>query len=125
MGVISKDDCITGYFLAWLSYDLELLRFVFAPDAKYIIENKDRVYEGHAEIEKYWIRNKNRQRDLSLSWTIEERTDEYVSVKFNAQFYDIEEAERNTIDGNGFFCFDKNNRITVFREEYIKIITTQ
>lgn len=118
MDVSMNREKVDLYFKAWLEYDLTLLREIFTGEAKYIIENKNQVYEGIKEISRYWTRNKKRQKDIKLKW----RTNSDNGVFFRARFWDSEECELQVIVGVIYFTFDMSGRICELREYYYKTV---
>ena len=105
------------YFKAWQEYDCVLLGEIFSVDAKYVIENKNRCFQGIEEIRKYWHRNKNRQANLTLEWKAESD----LRIWFRACFYDREEHEFQEISGIMSFGFNKQGKICELREYYNKV----
>lgn len=118
MGASMNREKVNLYFKAWREYDLTLLREVFTNEAKYIIENKNRVFEGIEEISRYWLRNKSRQNNIVLEWKMNTDND----VSFCACFWDSEECEQQEVVGDIHFIFDENGRIVELREYYSKTI---
>lgn len=118
----SRIDYVKSYFYAWQTHSTDLLYLIFTPDAKYIIRNKARSYSGICEIAAYWERNKRRQKNLRLTWDFIECGECVETVVFRAQFEDIEEGERNSINGQITFVHDDTNRIVELSEEYQKIV---
>lgn len=116
MGVFTNQEKIDLYFKAWQEYDLYLLHEVFSEDAKYVIENKNTSYEGIEAICQYWVRNKKRQKGLTLAW----HTDLDFSTVFKARFWDCEESEDQEIIGKINFSFDAQGKIVELREKYYK-----
>lgn len=110
------------YFAAWRNYDMELLKLIFAPDAKYIIRNKKRVYNGIKDITEYWSRNKTRQRDLKVHWHIVKSGMRFEIVEFTAFFRDIEKWEMVKINGQIIFEYNAKNKIAVLTEAYRKSV---
>ena len=118
MGVFTNREKIDLYFEAWQTYDLILLHEVFSKDAKYVIENKNTSYEGIVAISQYWLRNKKRQKGLTLAWY----TYLDFSTVFKARFWDCEESENQEIVGVINFSFDTQGKIVELREYYHKSV---
>lgn len=116
----TSNDPVEKYFLAWITHDSDLLRTTFEPFAKYIIINKNKVYNGIEEIDKYWIRNRKRQTDLKVKWKVIDSKPFCVLVDFMAVFVDTEDMEQNTICGRITFKISTNNRVAELSEEYTK-----
>lgn len=110
------------YFTAWRNYDMELLKFIFTPDAKYIIRNKKRVYNGIQDITAYWSRNKRRQQALNVHWHIVKSGMHFEIVEFTAFFQDVEKWEMVKVNGQIIFEYNAKNKITVLTEAYRKSV---
>ena len=117
---IALNNIVTKYFDAWLRYDTCLLKEIFDPSANYIIRNKQYTFSGINKITNYWLRNKGRQRNLSLIWSIVRFEEKHCAVVFQAKFYDIEEDDMNVINGVIDFFMTNTNQIGVLSEEYSK-----
>ena len=111
---------VKKYFAAWKAYDTELLQSIFMPSAKYIIQNKKRIYTGIQEIVQYWKRNEKRQKDIQLSWKTIKSEPFCETVDFLAEFWDIEECVFNKITGFIVFKFNSENKIEELSELYQK-----
>lgn len=109
-----------NYFIAWKYYDFELLNNIFTRDAKYIISNKKRVITGIEDISKYWKRNKDRQKNIKLTYRIKGIKRDLIKVIFQAKFYDIEENQNQTISGYIMFK-TKCGKISKLEERYVKL----
>lgn len=118
MDAIIYQQIINLYFEAWKTYDISLLHKIFSPNAKYVIENKKKTYIGIEEICQYWLRNKNRQRDLQLCW----KNVADANAIFSAQFWDDDEKENQEIIGDIHFDICSDDKIVELRECYKKII---
>ena len=110
------------YFTAWQNYDIELLRYIFTPDAKYVIRNRKRVYYGIEDIIEYWLRNKNRQRDLRVHWHIVKSSARTEVTEFVAFFQDIEKWEVAKVHGQIIFEYNAQNKIALLTEAYRKSV---
>ena len=110
------------YFTAWQNYDMKLLKFIFSPDAKYIIRNKKRIYTGIIDIAEYWTRNKKRQRDLTIHWRVLKSGIRFEIVDFTAFFKDIEKWETVKVNGQIIFKYSAMNKISVLTEAYRKSV---
>lgn len=111
---------VKRYFIAWRTYDFELLRKIFSPTAQYVIRNKRRILNGIEEIEKYWTRNKLRQKDIVLRWKIINSQSNMDEVEFYACFEDIEEQQNVTMKvyGRIIFKYDDMGKIVRLSEAY-------
>ena len=118
MDAIINQQIIDLYFKAWKTYDISLLHKIFSPNAKYVIENKNKIYVGIGEISQYWLRNKNRQHGLKLCW----KNEEDACAIFRAQFWDNEEKEHQEIIGKIYFDICSSKKIVELRECDKKII---
>lgn len=108
------------YFTAWRNYDVELLKLIFASNAKYIIRHKKRVYSGIDDITEYWLRNKRRQRDLNVHWRIVKSGTRFEIVEFVALFQDVEQWEMVKVIGQIIFEYNAKGKIAVLTEAYRK-----
>lgn len=110
---------VKNYFVAWENYDIDLLKSIFVPSAKYIIRRK-RMYNGIDEIIKYWERNKKRQKQIQLHWKILNSSFHSEVVEFGAYFWDVESRMYTKVNGQIIFKFDSNNQIISLTEAYKK-----
>lgn len=117
--IIKESQRVNSYFKAWKEYNIDLLRHIFTPNAKYVIRGK-RTYYGIDQIVEYWKKNQKRQKELQLYWKIKKSTPRCEIVKFGAYFFDITTGLYNKINGEIIFKFDEKNRILVLTEAYTK-----
>ncbi len=115
---ISNQKIVDAYFRAWHKYDLSLLNKLFDTNACYVIRNK-KTYAGIEEIKNYWVRNKERQRDLETSYRITDTKENFVRLNFKANFFDVEESEQQQIVGEMEMIL-AFGRITKLEEGYSK-----
>jgi len=78
------------------------------------------VFRGHGEICNYWTRNSERQKNLTINWSVVAVEQQLVRVKFVASFFDIEERQQNRIDGIMNLILTGRNTILSLAEEYRK-----
>lgn len=116
---------VEKYFVAWETYDFDLLRSIFAPTAKYVIRNKKRTYNGIEEIEQYWKRNKKRQRNIKLYWRVIQSYANADEVEFSASFNDIEEQKKVRVFGRIIFTYNSLKQIVRLSEAYRLNSTSQ
>lgn len=114
---IDHEQRIKNYFTAWMNHDIDLLRTIFSPSAKYIIRRKT-TYSGIEEITKYWKRNKNRQKNLQLHWKSLVSSYYCEVVEFGAYFWDLENNQYTKVNGQIIFKYDTNNQIICLTESY-------
>lgn len=116
---------VERYFVAWQTYDCELLRSIFAPTARYIIRNKQRTYSGIEEIEQYWQRNKKRQKNIRLYWKVIQSYANTDEVEFSACFNDVEEQTDVKVFGRIVFTYNSSKQIVRLSEAYRLKLTAQ
>jgi|GEM_PF-5148092 len=110
---------VENYFIAWKTYNTNLLKAIFLPNAKYIIRGKI-TYCGIDNIIKYWENNKKRQKDIKIHWKIIRSSFKYEIVEFGAYFWDREEQMYTKVNGQIIFEYDSDNRIVKLTEAYKK-----
>jgi hypothetical protein len=115
-------DLIERYFKCWRDHDVAGLRNIFNPDARYEIEGKG-VFAGITQIENYWQRNSERQKQVRVSHqrlSLDALTEQ---VYFLASFYDGEEKQWQSVGGVIEFVFTEDiQRIRSLSERYLKEI---
>ena len=111
---------VKRYFIAWRTYDFKLLRNIFVPTAQYVIRNKRRTLTGIDEIEKYWMRNKRRQKDIVLRWKMIDSQTNRDEVEFYACFEDTEMQQdfKIKVCGRIVFKYNDKGRIVKLSESY-------
>jgi hypothetical protein len=114
------NDIVNKYFLSWQKHDIGLLNTIFHKGATYEIICLKRKYIGLKEITNYWNRNARRQKDITIDYKIYIRTKNKIYLKFNSIFFDVEECERQRIDGK-MIIYIKRNRICYLKENYTKL----
>lgn len=112
---------VENYFIAWKKYDINLLKSIFSPIAKYIIRGKC-IYNGIDDIIRYWTRNQKRQKNIRLYWKIINSNSRNEIVEFRAYFFDLEENVYNKINGRIIFEYNNKNEIVRLSEAYRKSI---
>lgn len=106
---------VARYFAAWSDHDINVVREIFDESSTYEITGK-RTLKGLSEIIGYWVRNKQRQRNLKVFPSVPLK-DDGTSVLFCATFADIEEREQQTVYGHISFEIS-NGKIRTFTERY-------
>ena len=89
---------INIYKIAWETHDAELLRSIFHDDATYQ-EHHNTIFHGIEQISTYWIKNSNRQRDVSfevIDWTTANGT---LIIHWEASFLDIIQNKVDSLEG--------------------------
>lgn len=119
---INHEERVGKYFTAWENYDMDLLKAIFLPTAKYIVRRKKTLC-GIDEILKYWERNKKRQKKIQLHWKIIASGFKSEVVQFGAYFWDAEDKKYTKINGQIIFKYDGNSRISSLTEAYKKRTT--
>ena len=120
---VDPANLVAEYFRIWRDYDLSAISRIFAPDGTYVIHSIHRTIRGHREISDYFLRNKRRQKDLSLDWAILHCAAGYSQASFRAKFFDREEGQRQTIKGIISFSIDSNGQIRSLSEAYEKVLS--
>lgn len=116
---IDHNQRVGKYFTAWKNYDVEMLKSIFSPVAKYVIRRKI-IYNGIDEIVQYWERNKKRQKSIQLHWKVLNSSYRYEVVEFGAYFWDSESRLYTKVNGQIIFKYDCNNQIANLTEAYKK-----
>lgn len=116
---IDHNQRVEKYFIAWKNYDVDMLKSIFSPSAKYIIRRK-RIYNGIDEIIQYWMRNKKRQKDIQLHWKMLNSSYRCEVVEFGAYFWDLESKLYTKVNGQIILKYNCNNQITNLTEAYKK-----
>jgi hypothetical protein len=111
---------VDSYFRAWQTHSVSDLQGVFSEEAKYEIIPIDKTLVRLKEIREYWSRNRERQRDLSVEWSIESLSGRLALSSFVAKFYDIEECESQIISGRIVFVLSRDWKIAYLSEIYDK-----
>lgn len=112
---------VREYFNSWQTYDLKKLRRVFLSDAQYKRSSK-KTLVGIKSIESYWIRNRKRQENLTVQWSIIYAKNNHVKVNFQATFFDQNMQHHNTISGVINFKFI-DSKISLLYETYQKKVS--
>jgi hypothetical protein len=117
----SEAKLVENYFLSWQVHDNKLLVEIFSVEAVYEIICLKRSYVGLSEIVAYWTRNSLRQKEIFLEHEILGLKDDKAFVRFKVDFFDVEEKQKQLIEGRIIFYF-KNRKIFYLKENYIKTI---
>lgn len=113
----SNDQLVNAYFKSWREHDVEALSKIFTVDCEYHIKDKPSL-NGLHELQVYWNRNKDRQRELDVFDPIVfEATADATKVAFCATFLDSEEKQNQTVFGEITFFF-KDGKISRLTESY-------
>lgn len=113
-------EVIKNYFLAWETYDDDLLKEIFESKATYHVRPRKKIYTGIDEIIGYWDRNKKRQKNINIFWSVKESSFVSTIVYFHTKFFDVETKKVTHINGTIIFKFNSNNKITLLSEGYKK-----
>lgn len=116
------NECVDSYFTAWILHDSLAIKRLFTPEATYNIKPRKRVLKGQEEICAYWDRNKERQDNLTVEWTIIQLSKKRAKSDFTAIFFDNVDQQHQTITGTIKFLFNTKGQIVALSETYKKII---
>lgn len=110
-----------SYFTSWRTHNWDTLKGITTEDIRYHIRGK-RTINGHAELERYWSRNADRQDNLVVNQHFVDAGDAWSTYCFNSHFYNTRKRERQSVFGLLTFVFSDDGAIKEVSETYSKIV---
>ncbi len=112
----SFKDWLDLYDKAWTERDAELIRDLFAQDAKYFEKPFSAPLEGIDSIIQYWQGVAQTQKDISFKYKILAVTKELGIAHFEASFLRSQTKTKVKLDGIFLVKLDSQNKCTSFAE---------
>ena len=108
------------YFESWRSHDFKLLQSITSQNLIYSIDGKPDM-NGHAEVQSYWEKNRERQSGLQVSHHLVSGGDGWSSCSFYCRFYNKRKKGVQVVFGYMYFQFDEFGKINQLSETYKKL----
>ena len=112
----SFKDWLELYDKAWTERNAELIRDLFAPDAKYFEKPFSAPLEGIGSIIQYWQGVAQTQKDISFKYKILAVTKELGIAHSEASFLRSPTKTKVKLDGIFLVKLDSQNKCTSFAE---------
>lgn len=111
---------IYQYFRSWERHDIDIVKGIFTSTFCYEIDGKGKITTFH-DLEKYWRRNKDRQRRVRTDHSILPCYEQgKARVLFTAVFSDSEDNDYVVVTGLIVFTFNAEGYIENLWERYFK-----